>query len=130
MKKTIAFTVITIFSLFGFAFVHEVGIRIPADKRIDFACEDTASPASCISGYIYDDLDTGNLFINSGNHLTTIGGSMFYQALYVNPAQNPTTNKSVLFIVTNNGGSIALRNVEVGEVNSAGSGYRILRVAN
>ena len=101
------------------------GIVLPADKRIDFF-----TSGNLVSAYLYDSPEESLFFMNSGGKSFTVSGTGFFQAFSINPTTSPATNKTVMFVVTNNGGSVSLRQVEVGAADSAGSGYRTLRVAN
>lgn len=104
------------------------GVTIASGEYVSFETEDHA-----ISAYIYDDSDNPNghnFYVNSGFKTITIGGSLHPFALYIQPTVDPPLNGSVLYLVVNAGGNVSLKQVEVGPANSAGSGYRTLRVLN
>lgn len=104
------------------------GVTIQSGEYLSFETEDHQ-----ISAYVYDDSDNPaghNFYVNSGYKTITIGGSLHPFAIYIDPTVNPPMNGSVMYLVVNAGGTVSLKQVEVGATNSGGSGYRTLRVTN
>lgn len=104
------------------------GVTIQSGEYLSFETEDHQ-----ISAYVYDDSDNPaghNFYVNSGYKTITIGGSLHPFALYIDPTVNPPLNGSVMYLVVNAGGTVSLKQVEVGAANSGGTGYRSLRVTN
>jgi hypothetical protein len=101
------------------------GLIIPYGRRVDFY-----QGNNLISAYMYDDTEVNRaFFINSGGKPTIFGGLSLYAAFVVDPSQEPAMGKTPLLVLVNNG-SLTLKQVEVGPADSAGPGYRSLRVSN